>query len=256
MSILISELPESIAKEFTVNDDGHGFVSRRGVARMSGVSRQAIQQLLKSIEGKGASGTLPEVLQPFTGQAFEGGKPIPDILVSSIIKYYAYQGNKLAQSVDLAIGAIGLRTVIQKSLGWEAEFEFTQRQLVERLCLPVPTKWEPRFTVEFYGEMSRLTGLTPIGNKRPYLWAKLTKELVYDYLPKGVYQEIKSWQLATDPNKKLHQYLSEQGIEILGEHLKRVITLMQCATHISEVEFMLSQSMTKAYQYNLFNVKK
>lgn len=255
MNILISELPESIAKEFTVNNSGQGFVSRRGIARLCGVKLNSVQALLKKIENSDQQ-TLPKTLKVYAGQGFNPDQQIPDILASAIIQYYAFNGKESAQDSIAAIGAIGLRTVIQKSLGWEAEFEFTQRQLVERLCLPVPTKWEPRFSVEFYSEMSRLTGLTPIGNKRPYLWAKLTKELVYDYLPKGVYQEIKSWQLATDPNKKLHQYLSEQGIEILGEHLKRVITLMQCATHISEVEFMLSQSMTKLYQYNLFHVKK
>ena len=251
MSIVSYELPESIAKEFTVDEHGKGYVSRRGIARLSGVYINSIRALLKKIADSEQQ-KLPKIIQPFAGQGFEGEQQIPDILASAIIKYYAYQGNEQAQSTDAAIGAIGLRTVIQKSLGWEPQPVLSDRQIVEMLCLPFPTKWQPRFSVEFYRELQRLTGLTPDGNKRPLLWAKITKELVYDHLPKGVYNEVKLWQQATDPNKKLHQYLSDQGVEVLGEHLKRVITLMQCAAHLDEVERLLSQSLTKAYQTSLF----
>lgn len=253
MSILISELPESIAKEFSLDERGYGLVTRRGLARLCGVRYQSW--------GQGDSIFTKEIDEMLTQYGFEpdsidSQSGILDTWATLVIQHYAFKGKKVAQSTLKALGAIGLRTVIQKSLGWEEPQRLTDRQIVEMMCLPVPTKWEPRFTVEFYREMSRLTGLVPIGNKRPLLWAKITKQLVYDYLPKGVYQEIKAWQLATDPNKKLHQYLSDQGIEVLGEHLKRVITLMQCSSHLADVEFMLSQSMTKAYQCNLFFAKK
>lgn len=252
MSILSHCLPESIAKEFTIDEKGRGYVSRRGIARLSGVSRQSIQQLLNTIaQGKE---NLSKSLESFTGQAFDGGY-IPDTLATAIIQHYAFSGKVVAQDTLMALGAVGLRVVIQSSLDWEAPRKLSDREIVELLCLPVPTKWQPRFSVEFYNELSRLTGLAPIGNKRPLLWAKITKELVYDYMPTGVYGEIKSWQLATDPNKKLHQYLSDSGIEILTEHLKRVITLMQGASSMNEVELMLSQSITKQYQQSLFAVK-
>lgn len=271
MSILSHCLPESIAKEFTIDEKGRGYVSRRGIARLSGVTEGAIRKLLKLIESahqnerkspgtlagqaiKGAYQNLPKNLQPFAGQAFDGGN-LPDTLATAIIQHYAFSGKVVAQDTLMALGAVGLRVVIQSSLDWEAPRKLSDREIVELLCLPVPTKWQPRFSVEFYNELSRLTGLAPIGNKRPLLWAKITKELVYDYMPTGVYGEIKSWQLATDPNKKLHQYLSDSGIEILTEHLKRVITLMQGASSMNEVELMLSQSITKQYQQSLFAIK-
>lgn len=254
MSIVSYDLPESIVKEFSVDQWGNGFISRRGLARLCGVTEAAIRKLLIAI--KGAYQTLPKNLKRFAGQDFTGANPVPDLVASAIIKYYSRQGKEVAQDTDDAIGAVGLRTIIRDSLGWESQTTLTDRQIVELLCLPFPTDWQPRFSVEFYQELQRLTGLNPIGHKRPALWAKITKELVYDHLPKGVYAEIKAWQQATDPNKKLHQYLSDTGVEILGEHLKRVITLMQCAAHLAEVERLLNQSITKEYQQNLFYAKR
>lgn len=264
------ELPENITKEFSVNEKGYGFVSRRGVARLSGVSHTAINKLIRLIETgnpgqsksiktptvqgvKGGNQRLPKNLRPFAGQSFNPDQPIPDLLASAIIKYYSRQGKEIAQDTDDALGAVGLRQTIRNTLGWQPQPTLTDRQIVEMLCLPVPTQWQPRFSVEFYHELQRLTGLTPMGHKRPVLWAKITKELIYDYLPKGVYEELKAWQLATDSSKKLHQFLSLQGTDVLREHMKRVITLMQCAAHLSEVERMLGQSISKTYQQNLFD---
>lgn len=253
MSIVSNNLPDNIAKEFTINTQGQGFISRRGVARLSGVHHKSIQKLLNSI--KGGDQKLPKNLKPFAGQAFESGDQLPDTLASAIIKYYSRQGKETAQNTDDTLGAIGLRVVIQKMLDWEAPRKLTEQEVVELMCLPVPTKWQPRFSVEFYNELSRLTGLTPVGNKRPLLWAKITKGLVYDYMPTGVYKEIKSWQLATDPTKKLHQYLSDSGIELLGAHLQRVITLMQASNSLTDVELMLNQSITQSYQPSIFSIK-
>jgi hypothetical protein len=253
MSIVSFELPESIAKEFSVDEKGHGFVSRRGTARLSGVHESSIRKLLKLIEGAGQN--TPKNLKPFAGLSFDSADHIPDVLASAIIKYYSRQGKEVAQDTDDALGAVGLRTIIQSTLGWEPPRRLTEREIVEIMCLPVPTDWQPRFSVEFYDQLSRLTGLQPIGHKRPLLWARLTKEMVYDYMPKGVYEEIKAWQSATDPNKKLHQYLSEQGIELLGEQLKKVITLMTCAGSLSEVVAFLEQSKTRKYQLSLFSGK-
>lgn len=250
MNIVVSELPENIAKEFTVNERGQGFVSRRGLARLCGTRYQSW--------GQGDSIFTQKIDELLARYGFEGGSlnsedKIPDTWATLVIQHYAFSGKKTAQETLTAIGAVGLRTVIQKSLGWEPRPTLTDRQIVELLCLPFPTEWQPRFSIEYYQELQRLTGLTPFGHKRPVLWAKLTKELVYDHLPKGVYSEIKAWQQATDPNKKLHQYLSDQGLDALGQQLKRVITLMQCSAHLSEVERMLNQAINKAYQQSLFS---
>ena len=65
MSIVSYELPESIAKEFTVDEHGKGYVSRRGIARLSGVSRQSW--------GQGGSFFNKEIDEMLTPHGFDGG---------------------------------------------------------------------------------------------------------------------------------------------------------------------------------------
>ena len=86
MSEIISDLPENIAKEFSIDANGNGFVSRRGIAKFSGAYLNSIQALLTKIAND--QGSLPLVLQPFSGLRFESDQRIPDTLASAIIKYY------------------------------------------------------------------------------------------------------------------------------------------------------------------------
>jgi hypothetical protein len=90
-NIVSNELPENIAKDLTVNEQGQIFVSRKGTARLSGVVRETIRNLLSRIER--GDQTLPKIFQSFLGHSFEGGD-LPDILVSAIIKHFAYQGRE------------------------------------------------------------------------------------------------------------------------------------------------------------------
>jgi hypothetical protein len=112
-SIVYADLPESISKEFSLDADGHGFITRRGLARLCGVVKKSVQMIVNRIE-KGDQ-ILPEILRMHCGYDFQGGDlPIPDTIAASVIKYYAYQGRETAQATDIALGAIGLRTIIQK----------------------------------------------------------------------------------------------------------------------------------------------
>lgn len=248
--IVTNELPESIAKEFSLSEDGQGlgFVSRRGLAKLCGVQHTTILKLLKAIEG-GAQST-PKNLQAFAGQGLEGGAQIPDILASAIIKHYAYQGKEVAQLTDLALGAIGLRTLIQKSLNYQpvVRQRLTQSEIIELCCLPVPSEWQRRFPEEYYDHLSRLTGLKEFGNSRPTRWAQLTKELVYDYLPEGVYTEVKRCKLETGSYDKLHQFLSGDGLRILEQHQKTLLTLMAASSCLRQLKSLLDQSCTGNYQ--------
>ena len=247
-----SIINDSIAKEFSVNEKtGQVFVSRRGIARLSGVSHVAITKLLKALED-GGNQILSKTLQPFAGTGFEGDKQIPDLLAAAIIKHYAYKGNEVAQDTDSAIGAIGLRTIGQKLMGWEEPIKPTRQQLIELLVMPVPAEWEPRFSKNFYQEMERLTDMKARGHLRPQFWGDLTRMWVYDHLPSGVYSEIKAWQQVNGSGKKLHQFLSPEGIEIFKKQLTLVESVMQGAAGWREASQLINQAATKTYQGSLF----
>jgi P63C domain len=171
-------------------------------------------------------------------------------LVSAIIKYFAYQGREVAQQTDIILGAIGLRSLGQKILGFESvqKRTLTQAEIIELCCLPVPSDWQRRFPEEYYTELSRLTGLKSFGNSRPTLWAAKTKELVYDYLPPFVYQEIKRCKAETGSYDKLHQFLADDGLRILEQHQRTLLTLMQASATLGQLKTLLNQSCTGTYQ--------
>lgn len=245
-------------KEFSVDSEGRGYVTQRGLARLCGVSHRSW--------GRGGSFFTVEIDETLAGYGLEGGSikrsntdstvefKIPDTIATIVIKHYAYKGKKEAQQIDMVIGAVGLRTLIQQACGHTtvAKRSLTSEEIIELCCLPVATDWERRFPVEYYEQLERLTGLKAEEHKRPAYWAKLTKELVYDHLPAPIYLNIKKCKAETGSFEKLHQFLSEDGIRLLESHQRSLLVLMQSASSICELKRLIEQSRTKTYQLWVF----
>jgi hypothetical protein len=152
----IEESDRDWTSEFKVDDRGQVYGSRKGAARLCGVTKQAIQQLLKAVKEGGASKTLSQPLQPFAGQDFEGGNQIPDLVISAIVAHYAFLGYELAQKTLLAMNAIGTRAYLQQKLGWKPPqielpaganplqvLELTARQMESSGCNPsIVAQWK------------------------------------------------------------------------------------------------------------------
>lgn len=239
-----------LSKEFKTDDDGKGFVTRRGLARMCGINPSSIQKLLKKIENCSDALTLSKSLQPLAGQSFDGDALLPDYVTAAIVQHYAVLGSEKALEHLLLFSAIGLRALIQQSTGYKPNLKrkLTAEEIIDICCLPVPTTWERRFPEEYYEHLSRLTGLIVDGHTRPAYWAALTKELVYNYLPEGIYNEIKRCKDESGNWDKLHQYLSADGVEILEAHQRKVLHHMQGAANVNQLRTALKQACTGQYQ--------
>jgi P63C domain len=247
---------ESLVKELRCDSEGNGFVSQRGLARMCGI---------KSIGswGKGDLFLTREIDEYLSGggievSAIDTSNGIPDIVAAEVIGFYAEEKqNPTAKQYSRAFRAYGLRKVIQDVTGFKPPIKprLTNEQIIELCCLPVPTEWQRRFPQDYYDNLSRLTELKPFGNSRPALWAQLTKELVYDYLPAGIYDEIKNCKEETGGYEKLHQFLSEDGVMILEQHQRTLLTLMQASSSLQQLKTLLTQSCTGNYQLVLFEAK-
>jgi P63C domain len=239
---------DKLLKEFSTDDEGKGFVSWRGLARMSGVTHKTF--------GKGGNHFTLEIDQYLADGGFSLGTvksdcSIPDLIAAEVIGFYAEEKqNPVAKKSSRIFRAIGLRTLIQQSTGYKPnpKRKLTAEEIIEVCCLPVPTTWERRFPEEYYSHLSRLTGLIVDGHTRPAYWAALTKQLVYDYLPEGIYSEIKRCKDESGSWDKLHQYLSSDGIEILQSHQKKVLHHMQGAATMLQLKTSLKQACTGEYQ--------
>ncbi len=118
----IFHLPRNILSEFAVDDDGKTYGTQSGTARLCGVTRQSINELLEKIlSGKG----LSKPLQPFAGMDYRvSGKGLPDLLISAIINHYAMYARKTteeAKNVLSCFQVIGLRCWLREELGWKEQ---------------------------------------------------------------------------------------------------------------------------------------
>jgi hypothetical protein len=262
---------DNIRKEFSVNDKGITYTSKRGLARMCGVYAStwnktkylfseeldlficeelefcSVHQNDVNIKDFLFNALINKGLIVVTKTSFE----VQDILASLVIEFYATE-KKLEQAkiTNRALRAIGLRTAIQDATGWkkpEADYSL--------FVLPTPMTWVKRFPDELYDEFSRLTGLSwdKKTHQTPQYFAKLTYLFVYKYLPREVYDKIKDSQGMIEQNIKIHQFLNEDALLMLNEHLKMVVTVLECATTMKEAKRFLNQRITKQYQLNLFS---
>jgi hypothetical protein len=109
--------------------------------------------------------------------------------------------------------------------------------------------WAQRFPLEFYEGIYRLHNwddLDPASRSKPGYVGKLTNALVYERLPEGVLEELRTKNpidTVTGRRKhKLFQYLSDDiGHPHLEKHLAKVIALMQAADNWIEFKRMFKR---------------
>jgi hypothetical protein len=120
MTISIYHLPEDIRAEFSIDEQGRAFASRRAVARLADVDVSSVVRLVQKISDA-QNGT--EIFESFAGQSFEGDA-LNDILVALILEYYAYEAQERyrteqAKKVCRTFRTIGFRVWVQQELGWQ-----------------------------------------------------------------------------------------------------------------------------------------
>jgi hypothetical protein len=121
LALIINQVKSEIA----VDTDGRGKASVRATARLLGIDEKSLRTAFDGAEQK------PSKLATFLiNKGFEGAEQtswtfsgVPDIAIAHIAKYYGYKAGRYctdqAEMVDAAFTSIGVRTWIQKAIGWE-----------------------------------------------------------------------------------------------------------------------------------------
>jgi hypothetical protein len=133
-----------------------------------------------------------------------------------------------------SLSKVGIVALVDEATGYQDvrnkdELQKLLSLYVRKEFLP----WTKRFPDTFYEELFRLKGWTynPVGGKKTQLVGKLTNELIYNKLPKGVLAELKRVtpkSAAGNNTKKFHQSLTDDvGNPHLEKHLASVTTLMK-----------------------------
>lgn len=159
------------------------------------------------------------------------------------------QQEGIAQRAEIlmrGLARVGIVALVDEATGYqEIRDRNALRSILEAYIAKEWLPWTQRFPLEFYQEMYRLLGwkLDPSSKGKPGYVGRLTNALVYDRLPRGVVQELRSQNPVNPVTKrrrfKHHQFLTEDiGNPHLEKHVSKVIGLMQASDSWNEFKRM------------------
>lgn len=145
----------------------------------------------------------------------------------------------IARRADILIRGlahVGITALVDAATGYEKirdrdELNLILEAYIAKELLP----WTKRFPNEFYENLFRLRGwqYRPPSVKRPKYVGKLTNELVYEQLPKGVLNELRSKNPVTPKGYRKHKFFQFLTEDIGNPHLEKqvvaVTTLMRAS---------------------------
>ena len=256
--IWILNKDKDIKIECYVMDTKERVLSLRGAARTIGLVGNGSQALARNLNAQWIAPYLSDGLKEWLEKAnrnelpiYRGirGKfmPFEASLFVDLCKAYvdamhdhALQTEKQEQTarrlyaIMTAFAKTGLIAVIDEVTGYQADRDRDEMQKVlEKYISAELLPWAKRFPDEFYKQMFRLKGWEYKGKaKTPYA-GKLTNKYIYEYLPKGVLEELQKETPKSDTgNRKnrFHQHLSEEtGLPNLDKQLQQTIALMKAS---------------------------
>lgn len=273
-------LGDDIAIPCGVMDDGTRLLAERAVTKALGGKRGG-SHWLRQQEGNmlpayaSASNLAPFIRPSLTmklthpriwravGQGGYGAKGIDATALPEICEVYlnARKAGALlssqqhiaeqAEILMIALAKVGVVAMVDEVTGYQKDRRRDELQkLLSKYIAEELQPWAKRFPDEFYTQLFRLRGWDfkglGAGGKKPRIVGKLTNEIVYERLPKGVLEELKRKNPPTIEGRrkyKHHQFLTE---EIGDEHLERQIsadiTLMRASGSWAEFERLLNRA--------------
>lgn len=270
--IWILNKDKDIKIECYVMDTKERVLSLRGAARTVGLVGNGSQALARNLNAQWIAPYLSDGLKDWLEKAnrnelpiYRGirGKfmPFEASLFVDLCKAYvdamhdhALQTEKQEQTarrlyaIMTAFAKTGLIAVIDEVTGYQADRDRDEMQKVlEKYISAELLPWAKRFPDEFYKQMFRLKGWEYKGKaKTPYA-GKLTNKYIYEYLPKGVLEELQKETPKSDTgNRKnrFHQHLSEEtGLPNLDKQLQQTIALMKASDSWEEFDHLFKKAM-------------
>lgn len=261
---------DNMSIECYVMDNGERVLSMRGATKSMGLSGGGSLGLLRNLNTQWIAPYLSEDLKEWLAKANKnelptyytkhGGKFTPFLASNFVDLCKAYidakNDGKLKLESQIAIAdklyaimaafaKTGLVAVIDEVTGYQQDRERDELQKLLSLYISEELMpWTKRFPDEFYKQMFRLKGWEYNGNNRPKYVGKLTNQYIYEQLPTGVLEALKT---QTPKNKRLHQSLTdEQGVPHLEKQLQKTIGLMQAADTWDEFDLLFKKAMKQS----------
>ena len=144
---------------------------------------------------------------------------------------------KKAEILIRSLARLGITALVDEATGYQYEREKDELQKILKAYISDELlKWQKRFPDEFYKEIFRLNDwdFTVKGiQKRPGVIGSWTNRLIYNELPTGVLEELKT---TTPKNARYHQKLTKDiGQPNLTAQIYKVIGIMQSSENMKDM---------------------
>lgn len=191
----IFSLSKDIRKELTIDGEGRVFATATATARLAGQHPKALLNSTTGLLWKLKQGTLDSnTLRAFSGFDYWQSNKVPDVLLSAIISYYAYEAptahnNTQAKKVIGSFAAIGVRTWIQQELGWAQ----SQVAAVDKIRQELAPQMGAELVTRFEGVLKNLTNVVSFQSvKLEQMETKFEQRLGIEGIHPGVMSIIQS----------------------------------------------------------------
>ena len=114
---------------FTVTETGESGMSQSGLARLCGVSRQAVDKLIESV----STSKCPEFLEPLQGNVltlatsvnqFKNATILKDEVCATLLEWYGFESQRTNDAAKYSyrkFAKLGIRSWIQGITGWQPQ---------------------------------------------------------------------------------------------------------------------------------------
>jgi hypothetical protein len=180
---------------------------------------------------------------------------IPAIFLTDICDIYIKAGEngafpdnqhiaEKAYKMLLAFSKIGIIALVDEATGYQYERENDELQKILKAYISEEIlQWQKQFHDVFYKELFRLNGwdgYTVNGiKKRPSVIGTWTNTLIYEQLPKGVFQELKRKTPKSKAGNKTARYFQsltlEKGEPHLREQINQVIAIFRISDNMEQM---------------------
>lgn len=157
-----------------------------------------------------------------------------------------------------SLAKVGITALIDEATGYQYDREKDELQkLLSKYIAEDFLKWQSRFPRKFYQEAFRLHDweYNPMSLKRPGYLGKFTNKYVYEQMPPGVLEELRTRNPTNEKgrrSRKHHQHLTpEIGVQHLERHLTKLITVMELSDNINQFESNFQRVFENNHQLSL-----
>ena len=268
----IEAIEFQIASEVRCDEEGRGFYTIRGTARLAGIDDSGLSKSLAT-----GADSKPSKLSAFLiQQGFEGAEltrwnksGIPDQAVLHIVEYFAFEAGRFCTQQSLTVfrflGKIGVRALSHKLTGWQPQSKNTDQHgdieqykaallkaVLEEQIPENATTWQCRYTKDFWEALEDLYGLKQ-GHRG---CAAFINNYIYGYFPPEVQSRLNQinplLENGTRANRQ-HQHFDDVLLEVLRNHIGKVIFLLKASA--DKKAFRKSMQKIKKIKFNLGNIK-